>query len=105
MQNCLKHNVSISTTRVFSSGKLAKRYYARFNFHADSKETIKLLEDSSNSGWCWDGEMNITVGFEGLIYADMLHLIIEASHERFNTCRIGTTDPGKVKGMVELVTH
>ena len=66
------------------------RDYARFDFRADEDGVIRLLEVNPNPGWCWDGKMNIMMGFEDLRYADMLRLIIEAAIE---TCPVS---PGRV---------
>jgi len=62
--------------------RLQCRDYARFDFRADANGVIKLLEVNPNPGWCWDGKMNIMMGFEGLRYSDMLRLILEAAQER-----------------------
>ncbi len=56
--------------------------YARFDFRSDSHGTVKLLEVNPNPGWCWDGKMSIMASFDGLRYADMLLLILEAAQER-----------------------
>ncbi len=61
------------------------RDYARFDYRADSSGNIKLLEVNPNPGWCWDGKMNVMAGFDGLRYADMLRMIIEAAQERIKT--------------------
>ncbi len=58
------------------------RDYARFDFRTDSSGEIKLLEVNPNPGWCWDGKLNYMAGFEGLRYADLLRMIIEAAQER-----------------------
>jgi D-alanine-D-alanine ligase len=58
------------------------RDYARFDFRTDSDGEIKLLEVNPNPGWCWDGKLNYMAGFEGLRYADLLKMIIEAAQER-----------------------
>ena len=63
--------------------RLSCRDYARFDFRADSAGVIKLLEVNPNPGWCWDGKMNIMMGFEGFRYSDMLRMIIEAAQERY----------------------
>lgn len=68
--------------------RLGCRDYARFDFRADANGTIKLLEANPNPGWCWDGKFNLMAGFDGLRYADMLRLILEAAQERItNTMR------------------
>ena len=56
--------------------------YARFDFRTDSCGEIKLLEVNPNPGWCWDGKLNYMAAFEGLRYADLLKMIIEAAQER-----------------------
>ncbi|MBI2432370.1 MAG: methyltransferase domain-containing protein [Candidatus Hydrogenedentes bacterium] len=63
--------------------RLECRDYARFDFRADSKGRIKLLEVNPNPGWCWDGKFNYMAGFAGLEYADLLRMILEAAQERF----------------------
>jgi D-alanine-D-alanine ligase len=62
--------------------RLACRDYARFDFRADAKGEIKLLEVNPNPGWCWDGKLNYMASYEGLRYADLLRMIIEAGQER-----------------------
>jgi D-alanine-D-alanine ligase len=58
------------------------RDYARVDFRADANGVIKLLEVNPNPGWCWDGKLNIMAGFEGLRYADLLRLVLEAAQSR-----------------------
>ncbi|MGE3067406.1 MAG: methyltransferase domain-containing protein [Hyphomicrobiaceae bacterium] len=62
--------------------RLNCRDYARFDFRADSKGQIKLLEVNPNPGWCWDGKLNIIAGFQGMRYSEMLGLILQAAVER-----------------------
>lgn len=62
--------------------RLACRDYARFDFRADAKGEVKLLEVNPNPGWCWDGKLNYMASYEGLRYADLLRLIVEAAQER-----------------------
>ncbi|MGE5146594.1 MAG: methyltransferase domain-containing protein [Candidatus Eiseniibacteriota bacterium] len=62
--------------------RLGCRDYARFDFRADSKGVIKLLEVNPNPGWCWDGKLNLMAGFGGMSYADMLRMIIDAAQAR-----------------------
>ncbi len=45
--------------------RLGCRDYARFDFRADAKGEIKLLEVNPNPGWCWDGKVNLMAGFSG----------------------------------------
>ncbi|HUW60392.1 MAG TPA: methyltransferase domain-containing protein [Candidatus Bathyarchaeia archaeon] len=63
--------------------RLGCRDYARFDFRADANGTIKLLEVNPNPGWCWDGKFNIMAGMDGLRYADLLRMVIEAAQERY----------------------
>ncbi len=69
-----------NSSRLFE--RLGCRDYARFDFRADAKGEIKLLEVNPNPGWCWDGKLNIMAGFQGLRYADLLHQILQAAEER-----------------------
>lgn len=63
--------------------RLGCRDYARFDFRADAEGEIKLLEVNPNPGWCWDGKMNIMAGFDGMRYADLLRIVLEAAQERY----------------------
>lgn len=65
--------------------RLGCRDYARFDFRADANGEIKLLEANPNPGWCWDGKFNLMAGFEGLRYADLLRMILEAAQERISS--------------------
>lgn len=69
------------STRLFE--RLGCRDYARFDFRADAKGEIKLLEVNPNPGWCWDGKMNLMAGFSGLRYTDFLGQILAAAVERY----------------------
>jgi D-alanine-D-alanine ligase len=62
--------------------RLGCRDYARFDFRADGRGEIKLLEVNPNPGWCWDGKMNLMAGFQGLRYSEMLGQILQAAVER-----------------------
>lgn len=62
--------------------RLGCRDYARFDFRADSKGEIKLLEVNPNPGWCWDGKLNIMAGFQGMRYSELLAQILAAAEER-----------------------
>ncbi|KWT69276.1 methyltransferase domain-containing protein [Hyphomicrobium sulfonivorans] len=70
------------STRLFE--RLGCRDYARFDFRADAKGEIKLLEVNPNPGWCWDGKVNLMAGFAGMRYADMLGQILAAAVERLS---------------------
>lgn len=69
------------STRLFE--RLGCRDYARFDFRADAKGEIKLLEVNPNPGWCWDGKMNLMGGFAGQRYTDFLAQILAAAVERY----------------------
>jgi D-alanine-D-alanine ligase len=62
--------------------RLNCRDYARFDFRADSKGEIKLLEVNPNPGWCWDGKLNLMAGFQGMRYSELLRQILVAAEER-----------------------
>jgi D-alanine-D-alanine ligase len=64
--------------------RLGCRDYARFDFRADSKGEIKLLEVNPNPGWCWDGKVNLMAGFQGMRYSDLLGQILQAAVERLS---------------------
>ena len=68
------------STRLFE--RLGCRDYARFDFRADAKGEIKLLEVNPNPGWCWDGKLNIMAGFQGMRYSELLSQILQAAVER-----------------------
>jgi len=62
--------------------RLGCRDYARFDFRADAKGEIKLLEVNPNPGWCWDGKCNLMAGFQGMRYSELLGQILAAAVER-----------------------
>jgi D-alanine-D-alanine ligase len=62
--------------------RLGCRDYARFDYRADAKGEIKLLEVNPNPGWCWDGKLNIMAGFQGTRYEELLGQILSAAEER-----------------------
>lgn len=64
--------------------RLGCRDYARFDFRADGKGEIKLLEVNPNPGWCWDGKLNIMAGLQGMRYSEFLGQILQAAVERLN---------------------
>lgn len=68
------------SSRLFE--RLGCRDYARFDFRADAKGEVKLLEVNPNPGWCWDGKLNIMAGFQGMRYTDLLQQILQAAEER-----------------------
>ena len=69
-----------SSARLFE--RLQCRDYARFDFRADAKGEVKLLEVNPNPGWCWDGKLNIMAGFGGTRYTELLSQILLAAEER-----------------------
>jgi D-alanine-D-alanine ligase len=79
-----------NSSRLFE--RLGCRDYARFDFRADARGEIKLLEVNPNPGWCWDGKMNIMAGFQGLRYSEMLAQILQAAVERLGV----TAKPAQV---------
>ena len=64
--------------------RLGCRDYARFDFRADAKGEIKLLEVNPNPGWCWDGKLNLMAGFQGMRYTELLGQILSAAVERLS---------------------
>jgi D-alanine-D-alanine ligase len=62
--------------------RLGCRDYARFDFRADAKGEIKLLEVNPNPGWCWDGKLALMAGFAGMRYCDLLKQILQSAEER-----------------------
>lgn len=62
--------------------RLGCRDYARFDFRADAKGDIKLLEINPNPAWCWDGKLNLMAGFAGYSYSEFLRLILAAAQSR-----------------------
>jgi D-alanine-D-alanine ligase len=62
--------------------RLGCRDYARFDFRADAKGEIKLLEVNPNPGWCWDGKFNLMASYAGIRYSDLLGQILTAAEER-----------------------
>jgi D-alanine-D-alanine ligase len=62
--------------------RMGCRDYARFDFRADARGEIKLLEVNPNPGWCWDGKLNIMAGWQGWRYADLLAQILQSAVER-----------------------
>ena len=81
------------STRLFE--RLGCRDYARFDFRADSKGELKLLEVNPNPGWCWDGKLNIMAGFQGMRYPELLAQILQAAVERLNIVAKPQTQPAE----------
>jgi D-alanine-D-alanine ligase len=81
--------------------RLGCRDYARFDYRTGSDGTIKLLEVNPNPGWCWDGKLNLMAGFDGLRYADLLQMILEAAQQRVAGKKVAKTNT--VVSVTELV--
>jgi D-alanine-D-alanine ligase len=81
------------STRLFE--RLGCRDYARFDFRADARGEIKLLEVNPNPGWCWDGKVNLMAGFAGMRYSDLLGQILGAAVERLSV--VGKTSAPQVE--------
>jgi D-alanine-D-alanine ligase len=79
-----------NSARLFE--RLGCRDYARFDFRADGRGEIKLLEVNPNPGWCWDGKMVLMAGLQSMRYADMLGQILQAAVERIGV----TAKPAQV---------
>ena len=62
--------------------RMGCRDYARFDWRADARGEIKLLEVNPNPGWCWDGKLNFMAGYQGMRYTDLLSAILAAAVER-----------------------
>jgi len=67
--------------------RLGCRDYARFDWRADARGEIKLLEVNPNPGWCWDGKLNIMAGFQGIRYSELLGQILQSAEERIGIQR------------------
>jgi D-alanine-D-alanine ligase len=76
----LRRNLIDWSIRLFD--RLGCRDYARFDFRCGADGVPRLLEVNPNPGWCWDGKMNLMAEMEGLRYADLLRLILEAAQAR-----------------------
>ena len=76
----------ISAQMIEHSARLFERLgckdYARFDFRADAKGEVKLLEVNPNPGWCWDGKLNLMAGYAGFRYSELLQQILTAAEER-----------------------
>lgn len=70
--------------------RLECRDYARFDWRLDGQGEPKLLEVNPNPGWCWDGHLAKMCKLDGISYAEMLRMIIEAAERRYaDACRPG----------------
>jgi D-alanine-D-alanine ligase len=62
--------------------RLGLRDYARFDFRADARGAIRLLEVNPNPAWCWDGKLAHMAGLLGDSHAGLLLRIIDAAWRR-----------------------
>jgi D-alanine-D-alanine ligase len=93
LSEVLQQHLVEHSTRLFE--RLGCRDYARFDFRADAKGEIKLLEVNPNPGWCWDGKLNLMAGFQGTRYSEMLAQILAAAVERLAI--VGRPQVGQVE--------
>jgi D-alanine-D-alanine ligase len=85
--------------------RMGCRDYARFDFRADARGEIKLLEVNPNPGWCWDGKMNIMAGFQGMRYSELLGQILQAAVERAGVTARPTILAGPAAVPVATASH
>ncbi len=85
-----------NSARLFE--RMGCRDYARFDYRADAKGEIKLLEVNPNPGWCWDGKMNVMAAFAGMRYSDFLGQILQAAVERTGVTAKVVTSASSVTG-------
>lgn len=62
--------------------RLECRDYCRFDWRLDSESNPKLLEVNPNPGWCWDGHLAKMAKIAGILYNEMLKMILEAAEQR-----------------------
>jgi D-alanine-D-alanine ligase len=62
--------------------RLECRDYCRFDWRLDSKGSPKLLEVNPNPGWCWDGHLAKMAKIAGILYDEMLKMILQAAEPR-----------------------
>lgn len=63
--------------------RLDCRDYARFDWRLDAKGKPRLLEVNPNPGWCWDGHLAKMAKLDGVDYARMLDMILDAALQRY----------------------
>jgi D-alanine-D-alanine ligase len=89
----------ISAQMIEHSARLFERLgckdYARFDFRADAKGEVKLLEVNPNPGWCWDGKLNLMAGYAGIRYSELLQQILTAAEERLGIVAKPQVVPGE----------
>lgn len=64
--------------------RLGLRDYGRFDFRCDTSGRPKLLEVNPNPAWGYDGKLAFMAGFDGVSYADMLGMIVDAAFARIH---------------------
>ena len=62
--------------------RLGLRDYGRFDFRCAADGIPRLMEVNPNPAWANDGKLAFMAAFDGLAYADMLRLIVEAAIRR-----------------------
>jgi D-alanine-D-alanine ligase len=67
--------------------RLGCRDYGRFDFRAGADGTLKLLEVNANPAWCWDGKMQIMIGFAGGTESDFFAMLLDAAQRRETVSR------------------
>jgi len=80
LPDLLQQQMIEHSARLFE--RLNCRDYARFDFRADAKGELKLLEVNPNPGWCWDGKFNLMASFAGIRYSEVLGQVLAAAEER-----------------------
>jgi len=64
--------------------RLECRDYCRLDWRLDSEGSPKLLEVNPNPGWCWDGHLAKMAKIAGILYDQMLKMILQAAERRLN---------------------
>lgn len=64
--------------------RLECRDYCRFDWRLDCQGSPKLLEVNPNPGWCWDGHLARMAKIAGILYDEMLKMILQAAERRLN---------------------
>jgi D-alanine-D-alanine ligase len=62
--------------------RLECRDYCRLDWRLDSEGNPKLLEVNPNPGWCWDGHLAKMAKIAGILYDEMLKMILQAAEQR-----------------------
>ena len=74
--------------------RLQLRDYARFDFRADARGDIKLMEVNPNPAWCWDGKLNLMAGFAGMRHSDLLDAIVQTAWQRARATAVSVPPAG-----------